>query len=242
VTVPSWRLCDWRDRHARQASNPTAPSITRHNGTPAIAAQVRADSAPDPRSDSVAWSFHSRGDGQPHSHRWPRGPRGGRHSARQRRRLRRLSDNPWLVRDQEKEQRSARGRARRRSLLRSSFTASLISPGLRPANHARSPPARTSLFRENGAIVHVTRRNAHLAVTPWLNRKLPGAGPKSDGQFCKLSLLFACLRRSDDSRAPSSCVCAAQPHTHQRILLQPRIRHCVCSLRTQCWPSCRLAS
>jgi len=71
-----------------------------------------------------------------------------------------------------------------------------------------------------------TRRNAmHLAVTPWLNRRLPSAGPKSDGLFCKLSLLSSCLRRSDASRAPRSCVCAAQPHTHQRILLQPRIRH-----------------
>ncbi len=67
-----------------------------------------------------------------------------------------------------------------------------------------------------------TRRNAmHLAVTPWLNRRPPSAGPKSDGLFCKLSLLFSCLRRSDASRAPSSGVCAAQPHTHQRILLQP---------------------
>jgi len=56
-------------------------------------------------------------------------------------------------------------------------------------------------------------------MTPWLNRSLPSAGPKSDGLFCKLSLLFANLRRSDASRAPSSCVCAAQPHTHQRILL-----------------------
>jgi hypothetical protein len=126
---------------ARQAPNPTAPSTIRRNGTPPIA--DFAGSAPDPQSDSVAWSFHSRGDGQPHSRRGPRGPRGGRHSARQRRRPRRLSDNPWLVRDQEKEQRSARGRARRRSLLRSSFTASLISPGLRPANHARSSPQRS---------------------------------------------------------------------------------------------------
>ena len=91
------------------------------------------------------------------------------------------------------------------------------------------------------AAVQTTRRNAmHLAVTPWLNRRLPSAGPKSDGLFSKLSLLFSCLRRSDasrtpssgvyaaqphTSRAPSSGVCAAQPHTHQRILLQPRIRH-----------------
>src|SRR5208337_5646066 len=65
----------------------------------------------------------------------------------------------------------------------------------------------------------------HLAVTLWLNRRLPSAGPKSNGLLCKLSLLFSCLRRSDASRAPSSCVCAAQPHTHQRILLQPRIPH-----------------
>jgi hypothetical protein len=71
-----------------------------------------------------------------------------------------------------------------------------------------------------------------LAVTPWLNRRLPSAGPKSDGLFCKLGLSFACLCRSDASRAPSSCVRAAQPHTHQRILLQPRIRHRVCSLQT----------
>jgi hypothetical protein len=80
--------------------------------------------------------------------------------------------------------------------------------------------------------LRVTRLQCRLAVTPWLNRRLPSAGPKSNGLFCELSLLFACLGRSDASRAPSSCVCAAQPHTHQRILLQPRIRHRVCSLQT----------
>jgi hypothetical protein len=65
----------------------------------------------------------------------------------------------------------------------------------------------------------------HLAVTRRLNSRLPSAGPKSHGLSRKLGLLFARLCRSDASRAPSSRVCAAQPHTHQRILLQPGIRH-----------------
>src|SRR5271157_48681 len=49
----------------------------------------------------------------------------------------------------------------------------------------------------------------HLAMTLWLNCRLPSGGPKSDRLFCKLSLLFACLCRSRASRAPSSCVCAS---------------------------------
>ena len=114
----------------------------------------------------------------------------------------------------------------------SSLPPRLCRPSPRPARVAKCPKA--GRLRVHSAMP--------LAVTPWLNRRLPSAGPKSDGLFCKLSLLFACLCGSDASRAPSSGVCAAQPHTHQRILLQPRIRHCVCSLRTQCWPSCRLAS
>src|SRR5208337_3837509 len=63
------------------------------------------------------------------------------------------------------------------------------------------------------------------AATPRLNRSLPSAGPKSDGLFCNRSLLFACLCRSHASRASSSGVCGAQPHAHQWILLQPRVRH-----------------
>ena len=63
------------------------------------------------------------------------------------------------------------------------------------------------------------------AATPWLERRLPSAGPKLDGLFCKRSLLFACLCRSDASRASSSGVCGAHPHAHQWILLQPGIRH-----------------
>ena len=63
------------------------------------------------------------------------------------------------------------------------------------------------------------------AATPWLERRLPSAGPKLDGLFCKRSLLFACLCRSDASRASSSGVCGAQPHAHQWILLQPGICH-----------------
>ena len=63
------------------------------------------------------------------------------------------------------------------------------------------------------------------AATPWLERRLPSASPKLDGLFCKRSPLFACLCRSDASRASSSGVCGAQPHAHQWILLQPGIRH-----------------
>ena len=63
------------------------------------------------------------------------------------------------------------------------------------------------------------------AATPWLKRRLPSAGPKLDGLFCERSLLFACLCRSDASRASGSGVCGAQPHAHQWILLQPGIRH-----------------
>ena len=68
-------------------------------------------------------------------------------------------------------------------------------------------------------------KTLNSAATPWLERRLPSAGPKLDGLFCKRSLLFACLCRSDASRASSSGVCGAQPHAHQWILLQPGIRH-----------------
>jgi hypothetical protein len=95
------------------------------------------------------------------------------------------------------------------------------------------PQRRSWALQHRNILTRVTYGHplqCRLAAAPWLNRRLPSAGPKSDGLFCKLSLLFACLCGSDASRAASSCVCAAQPHTHQRILLQPRIRHCVCSL------------
>jgi hypothetical protein len=84
---------------------------------------------------------------------------------------------------------------------------------------------------EQGLSIHSVRvakthRNAlHLAVTLWFHRRLRGAGPKSYGLFCKRGLLFAYLRRSNTSRAPSRCVCAPQPYAHQWILLEPRISH-----------------
>ena len=78
------------------------------------------------------------------------------------------------------------------------------------------------------------RLSRNSATTPRLDRSLPSAGPKSDRSFRERSLLFACLRRSGASRASSGGVCGAQPHAHQRILLQPGIRHLTCSLR---WPA-----
>ena len=63
-----------------------------------------------------------------------------------------------------------------------------------------------------------------LAVLPTAQSETP-VPPKS---------ATACLRRSGASRASSGGVCGAQPHAHQRILLQPGIRHLTCSPR---WPA-----
>lgn len=99
-----------------------------------------------------------------------------------------------------------------------------------PLRQARARgPAGSSARRLNRA-----RLSRNSATTPRLDRSLPSAGPKSDRLFRERSLSFACLRRSGASRASSGGVCGAQPHAHQRILLQPGIRHLTCSLR---WPA-----
>lgn len=99
-----------------------------------------------------------------------------------------------------------------------------------PLRQARARgPAGSSARRLNRA-----RLSRNSATTPRFDRSLPSAGPKSDRLFRERSLLFACLRRSGASRASSGGVCGAQPHAHQRILLQPGIRHLTCSLR---WPA-----
>jgi hypothetical protein len=113
-------------------------------------------------------------------------------------------------------------------------------PGGEPNNAFRDKVRKRAVFpaqneREDSSQACI------LAVTLWLNRRLPSAGPKSDGLFCKLSFLFACLCRCDASRAPSSCICAAQPHTHQWILLRPRVCHSLIPFE-QCWTSCSLAN
>ena len=68
-------------------------------------------------------------------------------------------------------------------------------------------------------------KHTHLAVTLWLDDGPPAASPKSGGLFRKRGLLFSCLRRRDASRATRNCICAAQPHTHEWVFLQPRILH-----------------
>ena len=89
----------------------------------------------------------------------------------------------------------------------------ICAPPDRPAPHADGrrgdSAARRRGFRSSRREVsaRVTRGNArHLAVTLWLNRGLPSAGPKSDSLFSKLSLLFVYLCRSDAWRAS---ICAA---------------------------------
>ena len=80
--------------------------------------------------------------------------------------------------------------------------------------------------------VRAARGNASLSATLWLERGLPSTGPKSDGLFGTVGLLFAYLRRSDAPSASSSCVCAAQPHAHKQTLLQPTYLAVTCLTRT----------
>jgi hypothetical protein len=80
--------------------------------------------------------------------------------------------------------------------------------------------------------VRAARGNASLSATLWPERGLPSTGPKSDGLFGTVGLLFAYLRRSDAPSASSSCVCAAQPHAHKLILLQPTYLAVTCLTRT----------
>ena len=110
-----------------------------------------------------------------------------------------------------------------------------------PSSTVRFPSPtsrRGSVFRTvcltSAPWLNRARLSRNSATTPRLDRSLPSAGPKSDRLFRERSLLFACLRRSGASRASSGGVCDAQPHAHQRILLQPGIRHLTCSLR---WPA-----